>query len=201
MSVFSWLTLKFIIIWHGVAQPRFLGIQEAGSREGQPQPVWWLIKSIVPTSDWLQFWGLFKIFFFLMLIVHFFCGGASWWLWLIQCVFDHHPAVSMSSPKRLFIACGRRSSRYTRAVLNPWTTRGWNRLSAKVTNPWNHWLYFATWNKLNKNNFTRRWNRYHLDKMSGEVGNAAKQQNYIHVWVLRQFFADLQFKANILGGR
>ena len=37
--------------------------------------------------------------------------------------------------------------------------------------------------------------------MSGEVGNAAKQQNYIHVWVLRQFFADLQFKANILGGR
>ena len=82
MSVFSWLTLKFIIIWHGVAQPRFLGIQEAGSREGQPQPVWWLIKSIVPTSDWLQFWGLFKIFFFWCLLFIFFVGvqvgGFGW---------------------------------------------------------------------------------------------------------------------------
>ena len=29
---------------------------------------------------------------------------------------------------------------------------------------------------------TRRWNRYHLDKMSGEFGNTARQGNYIHSW-------------------
>jgi len=185
MSVFSWLTLKFIIIWHGVAQPRFVGIQIGSRVQGRAATTTclmvdkvdsakWGCWRILPTSDWLRFLGLFKIIVYWCLLFIFLWG----------CKLVAHPATPgpcwIHELLGLGTGCNRPRSRI-HEIIGCTLPRG--RSSTKTTS------------------HAGETDNYHLDKMSGEVGNAAKQQNYIHVWVLRQFFADLRFKANILGGR
>lgn len=85
MSVFSWLTLKSIIIWHGVAQPRFVGIQIGSRVQGRAatticlmvdkvDSAKWGCWRILPTSDWLQCLGLFKIIVYWCLLFIFWWG-------------------------------------------------------------------------------------------------------------------------------
>ena len=93
MSVFSWLTLKSIIIWHGVAQPRFVGIQIGSRVQGRAatticlmvdkvDSAKWGCWRILPTSDWLQCLGLFKIIVYWCLLFIFLVGvqvgGFGW---------------------------------------------------------------------------------------------------------------------------